>query len=345
MQATDILSRYRNQVWKTLKTYLKTPQFPHQFAIPSKYQAELNFHQQVISEYPERQGKYLRPTLLILTAQAMGIPITKTLLPAAAMQLSEEWILAHDDIEDNSLERRGKPTLHRIYGVEQAINAGDALQIIMWKILADNSNPKILEEFYIMLSRTAVGQTVEIKWTQDNKAAFSDNDWFFIADGKTSYYTITGPMRLGAIIANATPRQLDAIANFGIYLGRCFQLVDDILDLTSDFAGLKKQIGNDIYEGKRTVMLGHLLRTASSADKKRLIQILSKTRDKKTSTEVKWILERIYHYGSIEYAKKLAASLKQKAYSIFKTDLKFLSQQPFRQYLETLITFVLERDH
>ncbi len=275
----------------------------------------------------------------------MGIQITKTLLPAAAMQLSEEWILAHDDIMDDSLSRRGKPTLHRMYGTEQAVNAGDALQIIMWKMLSDYSNQNLINEFYIMLARTTIGQTIEAKWTKDNKTDFTDTDWFFVADSKTSYYTIAGPMRLGAIIAKATPKQLNTIANFGIYLGRCFQLVDDILDLTSDFAGLKKQIGNDIYEGKRTVILGHLLRTTSSSDKKRLVQILSKTRDQKTPTEVKWILERMHHYGSIEYAKKLASFLKEKAYSIFKTDLKFLSKQPYRGYLETLITFVLERDH
>lgn len=261
------------------------------------------------------------------------------------MQLSEEWILAHDDIMDDSLNRRGKPTLHRLYGVGQAVNAGDALQIIMWKILFDYSNQRLTDEFYVMLTRTTIGQTIEAKWTRDNKTNFTDNDWFFVADSKTAYYTIAGPMRLGAITAKATPRQLDAIANFGIYLGRCFQLVDDILDLTSDFAGLKKQTGNDIYEGKRTVMLGHLLRTASSTDKKRLILILSKTRDQKTPTAVSWILDRMHHYQSIEYAKKLASSLKEKAYSIFKTDLKFLSKQPYRQYLETLITFVLERDH
>lgn len=345
MQATDILSRYRNRVWKSLKPYLNTPKFPPQFSIPSKYQTDLNFHQQIIKEYPLRQGKYLRPTLLILTAQTMGIPITKTLLPAAAMQLSEEWLLAHDDIEDGSLERRGKPTLHRIYGVEQAINAGDSLQTIMWKILADNSNPKILEEFYIMLSRTTIGQTVEIKWTQENRALFTDDDWYFVADGKTSYYTIAGPMRLGATIAKATPKQLDALTNFGIYLGRCFQLVDDILDLTSDFAGLKKQVGNDVYEGKQTAILGHLLRTSSQTDKKRLIQIFSKTRAQKTPAEISWVLNRMHHYQSIDYAKKIASSLKEKAYSIFKSDLKFLSKQPYRQYLETLITFVLERDH
>ncbi len=152
-------------------------------------------------------------------------------------------------------------------------------------------------------------------------------------------------MRLGAIIAGASPEQISVIDKFGIKLGRCFQLVDDILDLTSDFGGLKKQKGNDIFEGKRTLILGHLLRTAWPSDKKRLIKILGKDRNHKTQEEVDWVIGKMTEYKSIEYAKREAVILRESAYRIFESDLVFLKEKSARRKLKTLIEFVLEREY
>lgn len=350
--AIKILEKHKKLVWPEIKSYLDYPSFPPAFKIPKQYKSIAQFYWKLIEEYPKRQGKYLRPTLLMLTCEAVGGKPQNALKTAAAMQISEEWLLIHDDIEDNSLERRGKPTLHRMYGSEHAINAGDGLHLIMWKILLDNEPTlgaditfMLAYEFYRMLTRTAIGQTTEIKWTKETDVNLSDEDWFFIADGKTSYYTIAGPMRLGAIIGGTNSKQLDLLAKLGVSLGRCFQLVDDILDLTSDFGGLKKQTGNDIYEGKKTVLLGHLLRKAANKDRKKIISILKKERDRKSTEEVGWIINKMHHYGSIEYGRKLAQELKQKSLNIFEKNLKFLSHQPARNHLETLIHFVLERKH
>ena len=349
---TVILEKYKKIVWREVNRYLKDPAYPDAFKIPSRFDGEHDFHWKIVKEYPQRKGKYLRPTLLSLTAAAMGAPSEKIIKTAAAMQISEDWLLIHDDIEDGSTMRRGFPTLQKIYGVELAINAGDALQIIMWKALSDNFKvlgqqkaSKIIDEFYRILTRTTLGQTTEIRWTKSNKIEFDDGDWFFIADGKTSYYTIAGPMRLGAIIAGATKNEMELITQFGLYLGRCFQLVDDILDVTGDFGGLKKQRGNDIYEGKRTVILGHLLRTAKGENKKKLLKILKKERSQKTPADVEWVIKNMSEYGSISYATKLASGLKDKSLKIFQTNLNFLRKNPARKQLETLIYFVLERKH
>lgn len=347
-----ILKGYKKKVWKELDSYLKSPTYPKAFDIPQDYSSVKGFHWQLCRDYPERKGKYLRPVLLLLTAEAMGANFRNAIKTAAAMQISEDWLLIHDDLEDKSLERRGQPTLHRIYGAELAINAGDTLQTVMWKIIFDNrkilgnkKTEKIADEFYKILSRTELGQTTEIKWTKDNKLNFSDKDWFFICDGKTSCYTIAGPMRLGAIIAGSTDSQLEILAEFGIYLGRCFQLVDDILDVTSNFKGLKKQKGNDIYEGKRTVILGHLLRTARKEDKRKIAQIISKAREEKSQKEVDWIISKMNEYESIKYARKIAEKYSDKAKKIFSKELRFLSKQPVRKNLLELIDFILEREY
>jgi len=230
----NILEKYKSLVWPEINKYLKDPVYPAQFRIPEKYKKEVNLYWQINRTYPERKGKYLRPTLVLLTAAALGLQVKKAIKTAAAMQISEEWILIHDDIEDKSAMRRGGPTLHKIYGDELAINAGDSLHIIMWKILNDQASKAVNEEFYRMLMRTALGQGVEQIWTNDHKNDLTDAEYFFIADSKSAYYSIAGPMRLGAILAGVSPNKIEKITGFGLYLGRCFQLVDDILDLEQD---------------------------------------------------------------------------------------------------------------
>lgn len=348
----ETLKKTKRLVWPEIEKHLKDPRFPKAFEIPDKYKKLQHFHWNLVREYPERKGKYIRPTLVRLAAEAMGTNTQNTAKTAAAMQVSEDWILIHDDFEDGSLERRGKPALHRIYGNELAVNAGDTLHIIMWKILNENYSiigaikaEKIVGEFYSMLMRTILGQTVEIKWTKENKLDFGDKDWFFIADSKTAYYTIAGPMRLGAIIDGASEKQLEALAEFGVALGICFQLVDDVLDLTSDFEELKKQKGNDIFEGKRTLILGHLLRTASKPDRQKVVKILSKNRDQKNQNEVDWIINRMIYYGSINYAQEIARKYRGVAREIFDTKLDFLSKEPARSELKELIDFILERKY
>jgi geranylgeranyl pyrophosphate synthase len=230
----DTLEKTKRFVWPEIEKYLKNSNYPTQFRIPKKYQKDVDLYWKINKVYPERQGKYLRPTLVLLTAQALGARREKAVKVAAAMQLSEEWILIHDDIEDNSEKRRGKPTLHKIYGTELAINAGDSLHIIMWKMVNDQNSEAINEEFYKMLIRTALGQGVEQIWTNRKSKEISMDEYFFVADSKSAYYSVAGPMRLGAIVAGATPSQIDKITDFGLYLGRCFQLIDDLIDFKQD---------------------------------------------------------------------------------------------------------------
>jgi geranylgeranyl diphosphate synthase type II len=353
MDFIEVLNAKKKIVWQEIEKYLQKPlSLTGELKIPQEYQKEVKFHWQLVSDYPKRKGKYLRPSLLLLTARAMGFPEKKAIKTAAAMQTSEDWALVHDDFEDNSLERRGKPALHRLYGPALAVNAADSLHLIMWKMLKDNEKLlgakktfALIDEFYQMLNRTCLGQTVEIKWSQKNKDNLTDKDIFFILDGKTVYYTIAGPMRLGAILAGGTRKQLDLIYKFARPLGRCFQIKDDLLDLTSDFAGLKKQRGNDIYEGKRTIMLVHLLRTIKGQEKKEFLAIMKKGRDEKTQAEVNWVLKMMEKYGSLEYGQKLAEKLANEAKKIFERELGFLSHQPARNQIKAGINFILHREY
>jgi len=342
----EILKNYREKVSPIVIKYVgDSLKFPDYCQIDSKYKNLVDFQENLIMEYPRRLGKYLRPTLLMSTALAMGATEEMAILPAAAMQLSEEWILIHDDIEDESEQRRGMTTLQKMYSVPLAINAGDAIQVIMWKIIGDADNKQVFEEFYQLLNRTTLGQTIDIKWNQENKLDITDEDVFLILESKTCYYTISGPMRLGAIVAGATKSELEIIYKFGRYLGRAFQIVDDVLDITSDFAGQKKQKYNDIYEGKRTIPLSHLLKSVTSAELKEITNILAKSRDQKSEMEVLRIIELMKKYNTIESSKNLAKEFSLKAKKILKNEMPFIKVEPYRSQLESAIDFIVNRDH
>ncbi|MCL4384168.1 polyprenyl synthetase family protein [Patescibacteria group bacterium] len=353
MDFQEVLGQNKKKVYREIQKYLADfGTFPDFCQIAPRFQPLLDFHNQLVNDYPHRQGKYLRPTLLLLTAQSLGVPYRLALKTAAAMQISEDWILNHDDVEDDSLYRRGLPALHRLYSKELAFNAGDALHVLMWHILRDNKRLlgpaktlAVIDEFTTMLQRTIFGQTVEIKWFQENNLHLTDEDIFFISESKTGYYTIAGPMRLGAILADASKSQLSDLYHFGLLLGSAFQIKDDLLDLTSTFGGLKNQQGNDIYEGKRTLMLAHLLRSVSPADHARLTAILSRPRSQKTQAEVDWVIAKMQAVGSLDYAASLAADLAARSRELFETKLTFLKRQPYRNQLQSAIEFIVNRTH
>lgn len=289
----DTLEETKKLVWPEIEKYLKDPTYPQQFLIPNKFETEANTFWGINKEYPERKGKYLRPTLVILIAEALGLDKNKAIKVAAAMQMSEEWILISDDIEDNSEERRGKPTLHKIHGIELAINASDSLQNIMWKMVIDCENKDISDEFYKLMLRTTLGQAVEQIWI-NTKTKIDDEKYFFMADSKSAYYSIAGPMRLGAILAKATSGEIDKITEFGLHLGRCFQLVDDILDLEQDKIEGKQTLAtqNGIEYTKKLAEKEKNL--AKQIFQKDLTFLKKEPARTKLSELIDFILERVY---------------------------------------------------
>lgn len=289
----DTLEETKIIVWPEIDKYLVDPDYPKQFQIPKKFNKELDLYWKINKEYPERKGKYLRPTLVLLTAGAMGVDLKKAVQVAAAMQISEEWILISDDIEDMSELRRGKPTLHKLYGQELAINASDALEIIMWKMIVDIKNDEITDEFYRLLLRTTLGQGVEQIWTNE-KRRLTDDEYFFVADSKSAYYSIAGPIRLGAIVARATEKQLDKLTDFGLYLGRCFQLIDDILDIEQDKKEGKITLANTKGVSYTKNLAGEMKKKAKEIFDRDLVFLSHEPAKTKIHELMNFILEREY---------------------------------------------------
>jgi geranylgeranyl diphosphate synthase, type II len=273
--------------------------------LPAKHRnPEIDGLYKMMRDYPSRGGKMIRSRLLLASCAAHGGKFDAALPLAAGLELFQNWVLVHDDIEDDSDERRGQPALHRIHGVPLALNAGDALHVYMWQVVHRAGVPGAFEQFLEMIHRTAEGQQIDLSWVQFHRWDVTEADYLELVRLKTAYYTVVAPLRLGALAAELEPdeRFLDA----GLHLGIAFQIRDDVLNLSADFEAYGKEINGDLYEGKRTLMLIHLLRSATPLEQDEIIGILEQPRLQKTPAQIQRILELMRSHQCLEFAQGVA---------------------------------------
>jgi geranylgeranyl diphosphate synthase type II len=306
--------------------------------------------EELIADYPQRGGRALRASLCLATARAFGAYPTDALNSAVAIELLHNAFLVHDDVEDESEERRGRPTLHQRHGVPTAINVGDALVVLSLRPLIDNAGTlgarlalRILEEAERMAHESVEGQSLELSWRQHNVVELREVDYLQMVLKKTCWYTTIYPMRIGALIGTRDGVELDRYLRFGFFVGAAFQIQDDLLNLLEDEGRYGKERYGDIWEGKRTLMLIHLLHAASTQERARLSQVLGVPRAERTSEDVSWIRERMEEYGSIDYARQIAHGLAGAAQHEFSVACADLPDSPDKRFMEALPTWVIER--
>lgn len=290
----------------------------------------------------DRGGKRFRPALSLLSCEAVGGDPKNVLPAAAAVELFHNFTLIHDDLEDNSLMRRGKPCLHVLYGSPLAINAGDGLFMMVWKSFLNlrTTPEKIIKTETILLdsfTRVLEGQAIELGWRGDAKWETTEAEYFKMVEGKTAAL-IKGACEVGAYLGGGSKKEIRALVEFGRAVGIAFQIQDDILNLIGEEEKYKKEIGGDVSEGKRTLMVIHTLKNAVPTDKKILIKTLnSKTNEKSKITKA---ISIIIKYNSIYYAKQIAKNIVKKA----KSGLAVLKNSDSKKKLIALADFLIERD-
>ncbi|GEM48065.1 polyprenyl synthetase family protein [Deinococcus cellulosilyticus] len=258
----------------------------------------------LMRDYPVRGGKMLRSQLLMMVARAFGGPAERALPLAAGLEMFQNWVLIHDDIEDDSEDRRGQPALHRLHGIPLALNAGDALHVYMWQVVHQSGVPGAFEEFLNTIHRTAEGQHVDLSWVVNGSWDLSEADYLQMVHLKTAYYTVVAPFRLGMLAAGLTPDP--EIEAAGLKLGAAFQIRDDVLNLIGDAADYGKEIAGDLLEGKRTLVLLHWLAQASPEQKAFFLKVMSLPRDQKQAADIQQILQWLHDSGSIQHAQHMA---------------------------------------
>jgi geranylgeranyl diphosphate synthase type I len=245
-------------------------------------------------------GKRLRPSALLLAAEAVGGK-TETVLPAAvAVELVHNFTLIHDDIMDEADLRRGLTTVHKKWGVPRAIIAGDAMYSKAFEILScTKSDPQRLVESLELLSKTCT-DICEGQWMDMNFATRKDvteEEYMRMVEKKTAVL-FAAALKMGALLSGANNDHARALWDFGRFTGIGFQIYDDVIDLITPEEILGKAQGGDIVEGKRTLIVIHALSKGVNID------ALGKCNA--TRSEINAALTTLKESGSIDYAMNKA---------------------------------------
>lgn len=304
----------------------------------------------LVADYPAREAKSLRPALCIATTEAMGGRRHEALPSAAAIELLHNAFLVHDDIEDESELRRGQPTLHELHGLPLALNAGDALAILGFEPLRRNAEligprlaQQIADEFTVMARHTLEGQAIELGWIRDQVTDLTPDDYLDLIMRKTCWYTTIHPMRVGTLIGGLGAVDPDRVVDFGFHLGAAFQIRDDVLNLVGDEEVYGKEILGDLLEGKRTLMLIHLLGEASTTDRAWLTSFLAQPRLDRSIAEAHRIKDLMVRHGSIEFAEEYARLYALRAEDSFGHAFGVGANTTAGRFVRRLIGYMLER--
>ena len=326
-------------------------------AVRMQYYLKRNFGSKtlaydLLADYPTRPGKGIRPLLCLAAAASVGGDYNTAIDTATAIELLHNSFLIKDDIVDQSIYRRGDLTLNRKYGLALAANAGDAVKILAMSPLVDNlasigvrKSLQIIMEIQETARRSVEGQITELTFVKENRIDLKPEDYYYICENKTCWYTIITPCRTGIIIGldEATPQQLDAITRYARYTGIAFQITDDTLNLTATQALYGKEIDGDILEGKRTLILIHTLNSCSPEEKERIREILQTPREVKTEADVKYIRDLIQKYESIEYARKIAKQFATKARNVLLNDCDWMVEKKWKNFFLEQTNYLVQR--
>ena len=304
----------------------------------------------LLSDYPRRGGKMMRPSICIAAARLFGAPLESAMNTAVAIEILHNALLIHDDIEDGSEKRRGLPTLHLLHGVPLALNAGDTLTLLTLRPLLENRSKigerltlRIIEETERMARECAEGQAMELGWRRYNTIEIGDADYLEMVLKKTCWLATIYPIRVGALIGSRDSVDLDQFMRYGFFLGAAFQIQDDLLNLVGD-DGYGKELNGDIWEGKRTLMLIHAIQESTAAERARLSEILCRPREGRSLSEVRWIRKLMNKYECAEYARKIAHGLAGAALHEYSLISAGLPDSRDKQFFEQMVAWVIERN-
>jgi geranylgeranyl diphosphate synthase type II len=309
-----------------------------------------------LSIYPFREGKGLRPAIMLSACRAAGGRTDQAVVSATAIELFHNAFLVHDDVEDQSEFRRGLSTLQEQFDVPTAVNVGDATNVLAIAMLLENVEVLgvrkallTMREIERMARESVEGQAVELEWIRARRFDLTDGDYVRMAHKKTCWYTVVAPLRMGVIagsptgVGAPTDEDLRPLIGLGYLAGIAFQIQDDVLNLVADQGEYGKEIAGDLWEGKRTVMLNHFVRTAPASERRRALDLLHRERREKDADEVAWLLGAMAERGSIEHGRSLARDYCERAVAAHEAITLFRVDGSDRDFLREMLSYVVDR--
>ena len=319
----EVLGNYSIDITKTIEEELATIT-PQNLADASVYLTRAG-------------GKMLRPALTLITAEAVGGARESSLNAAAAIELIHTFSLIHDDIMDQDDTRRGMPSVHKVWGDDVAILAGDTLfskafeLIIGSKGTSSDQNNKALATVADAWVKICEGQALDMSF--EERFDVKQDEYMEMIFKKTGAL-IAAATKAGAIMGGASDEVIDAMYEYGRLIGLAFQIQDDYLDLVADEETLGKPIGSDIGKGKMTIIA---IKGLESDDSGRLFEILKDTEN--SQSDIDEAIQILTDCGAIEYARNLALESVDQAKEV----LEILDDSASKQILVGIADFVLER--
>lgn len=227
------------------------------------------------------KGKRIRPLLLLTACHVFNGDMKLALGPACAIELFHNFSLVHDDIIDEADVRRGKPSVHIIYGTNKALLTGDALLLHSVKMLVKTSNEHLAELLKVFLKATSEvieGEQYDMDFEEMNEV--TEHAYMMMIEYKTSVL-LAASLQMGAIIGDASPDDQEHIYDFGLNLGLSFQIKDDYLDAYGDGETFGKKIGGDIIQNKKTYLLIKALESATREERNTIFNLFNEIDEKK----------------------------------------------------------------
>jgi octaprenyl-diphosphate synthase len=284
----------------------------------------------------EGGGKRIRPALLLLACRMCGHSSDRAILLASVVEFIHTATLLHDDIIDEATVRRGRRSVNSRWGNDVTVLLGDFLYTKSMSMALSQDNLRILRLLSDVTLRMIEGEILEIE--RDADLQMSEADHLDIIKRKTAHL-FSACMRIGGILADVGDEQEEALARYGLDLGICFQMVDDLLDFTADEKVLGKPVANDLREGKLTLPVIFLLRKTGRPGLERVKMILAdRGFDRVPHSE---ILHLAHEHGALEEARRLAEDYANRA----RRDLASFERSAYREALVALPDFILARDH
>ncbi|WP_435097309.1 polyprenyl synthetase family protein [Halarchaeum sp. P4] len=354
---SDPLSEWRPAVDREIERVLPralTQEYLRSFFGEGRYEYDAEAIEDALSvpvwDLLDRGGKRWRAVVFLMLVDGFGADPDELLPYAVIPEILHNGTIIVDDVEDEAEMRRGEEAIHRRYGQDIALNAGNALYFIPLKILERDPGdlpPETRLAVYEMLTyelnRTHLGQGMDIRWHNDDAVDITEAEYMEMSACKTGCLgRIVG--RLAALVTGQSDETERALAEFMETVCIAFQISDDVLDVehsvdpesTGEFG---KAVGNDIKEGKKTLMVVHTVRNASDEDAARLTEILAA--DDTTDEEALEAIDIMQQYGSVEYARERALALVEES-------LDALHEVPVdeetRAELAAFAEYVVERD-
>jgi geranylgeranyl diphosphate synthase type I len=278
-------------------------------------------------------GKRLRPSMLLIAAEAAGGDPMDLVPAAVSIELIHNFTLIHDDIMDNADIRRGRPSVHKLWGVSGAILAGDTLYSKAFQILGTTpAKPELILAAMDVLSRTCTaiceGQWLDLDF--ERRERVSEEEYMEMVEKKTGVL-YGASARMGAVLSGASVEAARGLDDFGRLTGMGFQIQDDVLDLTASEKVLGKKRGGDLIEGKKTLIMIHAFAHGVKVD------VFG--RKDASPEEIEKALSILEKSGSIGYARSRAVELVEKG----KRALDVLPNTPARAFLLELADYMISR--